>query len=127
MSSRKLKRDIEQNHVAIPDKLYFTIGEVARICSLKTHVMPYWEQEFHQLNPVKRGANRRYYTRKDVLLVQRIQRLIYGQGYTTEGARLKLGGSVTKQVKKISQSPEETAKHLIEKLGEISSILDKVD
>ena len=38
----------------IPDKLYFTIGEVSRLCRLKSHVLRYWEQEFPQLKPIKR-------------------------------------------------------------------------
>ena len=56
---------------AIPDKLYFTIGEVAKLCQLKPHVLRYWEEEFVQLSPVKRKGNRRYYQRKDVILIWR--------------------------------------------------------
>ncbi|WP_155736226.1 MerR family transcriptional regulator, partial [Stutzerimonas frequens] len=38
----------------IPGKRYFTIGEVSELCAVKPHVLRYWEQEFPQLNPVKR-------------------------------------------------------------------------
>ncbi len=72
---------------SIPEKLYFTIGEVADLCLLKPHVLRYWEQEFEQLNPAKRRGNRRYYQRADVLLVRRIRELLYERGYTIEGAR----------------------------------------
>jgi DNA-binding transcriptional MerR regulator len=75
----------------IPDKLYFTIGEVAKLCDLKTHVLRYWEQEFEQLSPSKRRGNRRYYQRKDVLLIRQIKTLLYNDGFTIEGARAKLG------------------------------------
>ena len=43
---------------AIPTKRYFTIGEVARLCDLKPHVLRYWEQEFEQISPVKRSGRR---------------------------------------------------------------------
>ena len=39
--------------VHIPNKRYFTIGEVSAICGLKTHVLRYWEQEFSELEPIK--------------------------------------------------------------------------
>lgn len=74
----------------IPDKLYFTIGEVSNLCNLKTHVLRYWEQEFPQLAPSKRRGNRRYYQRKDVLVVRQIRNLLYDQGFTIEGARTQL-------------------------------------
>ncbi len=74
----------------IPDKLYFSIGEVGRLCQVKAHVLRYWEQEFPQLSPVKRRGNRRYYQRKDVLLVRKIKELLYVQGFTIEGARAQL-------------------------------------
>jgi DNA-binding transcriptional MerR regulator len=71
----------------IPDKLYFTISEVAVLCDVKPHVLRYWEQEFRQLNPTKRRGNRRYYQHKDVLIVREIKNLLYQQGYTIAGAR----------------------------------------
>ena len=74
----------------IPDKRYFTIGEVSELCEVKPHVLRYWEQEFPQLNPVKRRGNRRYYQREDVELVRTIRGLLYAQGYTIGGARQRL-------------------------------------
>ena len=50
---------------AIPEKRYFTIGEVASLCGVKPHVLRYWEQEFDVLQPVKRRGNRRYYQHQD--------------------------------------------------------------
>ncbi|NVK41181.1 MAG: MerR family transcriptional regulator [Oceanospirillaceae bacterium] len=76
----------------IPNKRYFTIGEVARLCDLKTHVLRYWEQEFDQIAPVKR-SNRRYYQRQDVLVIRQIRSLLHEQGYTISGARQWLAGS----------------------------------
>lgn len=79
----------------IPDKLYFSIGEVSKLCDLKTHVLRYWEQEFIQLAPAKRRGNRRYYQRKDVMLIRHIKALLYDQGYTIEGAKSQLSQAQT--------------------------------
>lgn len=88
----------------IPDKIYFSIGEVAELCQLKPHVLRYWEQEFPQLAPSKRRGNRRYYQRKDVLLVRQIKNLLYGKGYTIEGARLQFAGDESVSLKKMQHS-----------------------
>ncbi len=77
----------------IPTKRYFTIGEVSELCGVKPHVLRYWEQEFPQLNPVKRRGNRRYYQRHEVLLIRRIRNLLHDQGFTISGARQKLSGT----------------------------------
>lgn len=83
----------------IPTKRYFTIGEVSELCDVKTHVLRYWEQEFSQLKPVKRRGNRRYYQRQDVLLIRAIRDLLYGQGFTIQGAKQQL------QTFKVSELP----------------------
>jgi len=75
---------------AIPAKRYFTIGEVSELCGVKAHVLRYWEQEFTQLKPVKRGGNRRYYQHHEVLLIRRIRELLYEEGFTISGARGRL-------------------------------------
>jgi DNA-binding transcriptional MerR regulator len=74
----------------IPAKRYFTIGEVSELCQVKPHVLRYWEQEFSQLNPVKRRGNRRYYQRHEVELIRKIRSLLYLEGFTISGARQKL-------------------------------------
>lgn len=74
----------------IPDKRYFTIGEVSGLCDVKPHVLRYWEQEFPQLKPVKRRGNRRYYQRHDVMMVREIRNLLYNEGFTIGGARQRL-------------------------------------
>ena len=81
----------------IPPKRYFAIGEVSELCDVKTHVLRYWEQEFDDLQPVKRRGNRRYYQEHGILLVRRIRALLYDQGYTIGGARQKLSGGESKQ------------------------------
>ena len=77
-------------HPVIPEKRYFTIGEVSELCGVKPHVLRYWEQEFTELSPVKRRGNRRYYQRHEVLMIRQIRALLYEQGYTISGARAHL-------------------------------------
>ena len=85
---------------AIPAKRYFTIGEVSELCGVKAHVLRYWEQEFTQLKPVKRGGNRRYYQHHEVLLIRRIRQLLYEEGFTISGARSRLDQHAINQEEK---------------------------
>src|SRR4029077_14702830 len=71
----------------IPDKLYFRIGEVARLAGIKPYVLRFWETEFSLLDPKKSGTGHRLYRRKEVQLVLEIKRLLYEKRYTIEGAR----------------------------------------
>src|SRR5271156_5919826 len=71
----------------IPDKLYFRIGEVARLCGVQTYVLRFWETEFPQLRPNKGGTGQRLYRRRDVEMALRIKTLLYDEGYTIPGAR----------------------------------------
>lgn len=64
-----------------------TIGEVAKLLGIRQHVLRYWEDQFPMLRPVKRSGGRRYYRPEDVRLVQNIDRLVHGEGYTLRGAR----------------------------------------
>ncbi len=108
----------------IPDKLYFTIGEVASLCQLRPHVLRYWEQEFTQLEPSKRRGNRRYYQRKDVLLIRQIKDLLYHQGYTIEGARQQFQGEGVKNVASDERS-RSVVKSVLSQLQELARELEQ--
>jgi len=71
----------------IPDKLYFRIGEVAKLAGVKQYVLRFWESEFPGLGPKKSGTGHRLYRRKDVEMVLEIKRLLYEKRFTIEGAR----------------------------------------
>src|SRR5882672_12100105 len=71
----------------IPDKLYFRIGDVARLAGIKPYVLRFWETEFPSLGPKKSGTGHRLYRRKEVELVLEIKRLLYEKRFTIEGAR----------------------------------------
>ena len=66
--------------------------------------MGYGEKEFTKLTPSKRRGNRRYYQRKDLLLVRQIKSLLYGKGYTIEGARLQLAGDDSQTLQTLQHS-----------------------
>lgn len=74
----------------IPDRLYFKIGDVARICKVETYVLRFWETQFPQLKPNKSGTGQRLYRRRDVELALDIKRLVHDEGYTLAGARQAL-------------------------------------
>ena len=68
---------------------YLPIGDVAKSIGVNPSVLRFWEQEFPQLRPTKRG-NRRYYCSEDVALIRTIQHLLYEEHYTILGARNKI-------------------------------------
>jgi DNA-binding transcriptional MerR regulator len=74
----------------VPDKLYFRIGEVAKLCRLPAYVLRFWETEFPQLKPVKSSTGQRMYRQRDVENVLRIRKLLYDEGFTIAGARQQL-------------------------------------
>lgn len=88
---------------AIPDKLYFRIGDVAKLCGVETYVLRFWESEFPQLKPNKSGTGQRLYRRRDVELALRIKQLLYADGYTIAGAR-QVFVAEGRESKKLAQS-----------------------
>jgi len=81
----------------IPDRLYFKIGDVARICGLETYVLRFWETQFPQLKPNKSGTGQRLYRRHDVELALKIKHLVHDEGYTLSGARQALEQAHTRK------------------------------
>ncbi len=106
----------------IPDKRYFTIGEVADICDVKPHVLRYWEREFPQLSDVSRRQNRRYYQRDEVELILTVKKLLREDGFTIDGARGQLKAR-TQSVGKLPGPSVEAPVTFDEKIQEIISIL----
>jgi len=72
---------------AIPDKMYFRIGETADLLGVKPYVLRYWETEFPDIKPVKSQSNQRLYKRRDVELLMAIKKLLYDEKFTISGAR----------------------------------------
>lgn len=74
----------------IPDKMFFKIGEVAKITGVKPYILRYWESEFPHLRPSKGRSQHRLYRRKDVEDILRIKNLLYDEKFTIAGAKRML-------------------------------------
>jgi DNA-binding transcriptional MerR regulator len=80
--------------VAIPEKLFFKIGEVCDLTGVQAHVLRYWESEFPMLSPQKNRAGQRTYRKRDVEIALRIKELLYDDQYTIAGAKKRLASEL---------------------------------
>jgi DNA-binding transcriptional MerR regulator len=78
---------------ALPEKLYYKIGEVARLVGVKPYVLRYWESEFSMIRPGKTQSKHRLYRRRDVETLLEIKQLLHAERYTIEGAKRRLKGT----------------------------------
>jgi DNA-binding transcriptional MerR regulator len=116
----------------IPDKLYFRIGEVAKLCEVPAYVLRFWEGEFPQLKPNKGGTGQRLYRRRDVEMALRIKTLLYDEGYTIPGARQafksELRSTKEPQIGLVGAGETVDLKHvqaLMKELRELHAMLSK--
>ena len=79
--------------VSFSDKKYFSISEVSELCSVKPHTLRFWENEFKGLKPITRKGNRRYYQKKDIEMIRKIQALLYEEGLTISGVKRNLSSN----------------------------------
>ena len=92
--------------VAIPEKLFFKIGEVCELAGVQAHVLRYWESEFPMLAPQKNRAGQRVYRKRDVEIALRIKELLYEDQYTIAGAKKRLANDLRAGGKLRITSPE---------------------
>jgi DNA-binding transcriptional MerR regulator len=101
MGSAKAKpapaKNVRTADVVIPDRLYFRIGDVAKLCHLPAYVLRFWETEFPTLAPKKSSKGQRLYRKGDVENVLRIKKLLYEEGFTIAGARQHLKSAMKPQ------------------------------
>jgi DNA-binding transcriptional MerR regulator len=122
---------------AIPNKLFFKIGEVCEITDTQPYVLRYWESEFPALAPAKNSSGQRIYRRKDIETVLRIKQLLYDEGFTIAGAKKKLEAEVsgrgptpqTMASAPDGPAPEDRSRSVLvevrDQLREILTLLDK--
>lgn len=103
--------------INLPEKRYYTIGEVAKAFKVNTSKIRFWEKEFEILSPKKNAHGTRKYTPKDVQIFHLIYNLVEEKGYTLEGARAQL-----KEGKKEALSTFE----IIQKLENIKAVLQQM-
>ena len=73
-----------------PQKLFYSIGEVARMFKLNTSHIRFWEKQFDILKPKKNKKGNRLFTKEDVDNLHTIYHLVKERGFTLEGAKKKL-------------------------------------
>jgi DNA-binding transcriptional MerR regulator len=95
--------------VAIPEKLFFKIGEVCDLTGVQAHVLRYWESEFPMLSPQKNRAGQRTYRKRDVEIALRIKELLYDDQYTIAGAKKRLATELRGASKLKVVTPEMSA------------------
>ena len=74
----------------LPDKLYYSIGEVAKAFDVNASLIRYWEKEFPIIKPKKNKKGNRYFTPEDIKNLKIIYHLVKEKGYTLDGARIAL-------------------------------------
>lgn len=97
---------------AIPEKIFFKIGEVCDLVGVQAHVLRYWETEFPMLSPQKNRSGQRSYRRRDVEIALRVKELLYEDLYTIAGAKKKLQIEMreTNRLKIVHSEPSAPAK-----------------
>lgn len=110
----------------VPDKLYFRIGEVARLAGVEPYVLRFWETEFPALKPGKSSSGQRLYRRREVELALEIKSLLHEQGFTIAGARqqIKAAKRAGRQAALgFAPNPSPPLRHLRDDLQEILTLL----
>jgi DNA-binding transcriptional MerR regulator len=105
-----------------PEKLYYTIGEVAEMFNVSRSLLRYWEHEFSYLTPRKNRKGDRLFTKENIQQIQIIYNLVKERGFTLEGAKQELKkekGSLAEQADVVGklQHVLQRLKDLDEKLG----------
>ena len=103
-------------HIDLPEKRYYSIGEVAEAFQVKTSLLRFWEKEFEQIQPKKKQSGTRKYTQENLKTIQYIQHLVKEKGMTLEGAK-----------KHLTLKPNNTKKEdILSKLESIKDSLEKL-
>ena len=76
--------------VDLPEKLYYSIGEVAQAFDVNTSLIRFWEKEFDVLKPKKNAKGNRRFTPQDIKNLELIYHLVKERGFTLEGAKIHL-------------------------------------
>ena len=77
-------------HIELPEKLYYSIGEVAKAFKVNTSLIRFWEKEFEVLQPKKNAKGNRKFTPADIKNLELIYHLVKERGFTLEGAKTHL-------------------------------------
>lgn len=77
-------------HIDLPEKRYYSIGEVAKAFGVNTSLIRFWEKEFDAIKPKKNAKGNRKFTPEDIKNLKFIYHLVKERGFTLEGAKTHL-------------------------------------
>lgn len=103
-------------HINLPEKRYYSIGEVAKAFQVKPSLLRFWEKEFKEIQPKKKDGGTRKYTPENVQTIQFIYHLVKEKGMTLQGAKNQLQ-------RKSTDAPKEA---LLVKLEKIKASLEQL-
>lgn len=105
-------------HLNLPEKRYYTIGEVAKAFDVNPSLLRFWEKEFEEIQPKKKESGTRKYTPENVLTLQYIFHLVKEKGMTIQGAKKHLKLRKEGSSKQVILSKLEQIKSTLESLKE---------
>ena len=105
-------------HLNLPEKRYYTIGEVAKAFDVNPSLLRFWEKEFDEIQPKKKESGTRKYTPENVLTLQYIFHLVKEKGMTIQGAKKQLKLRKEGSSKQVILSKLEQIKSTLESLKE---------
>ena len=104
-----MPRRISPTLLELPDKYFFTIGEVSHLTWVKPAMLRYWESRFKPLRPARRESGQRKYTRRDISIIKRIRKLLVEEKLTIDGARKQLASEMKRGEDSENNLPAKTA------------------
>ncbi|MFZ9075381.1 MAG: MerR family transcriptional regulator [Flavobacteriaceae bacterium] len=105
-------------HINLPEKRYYSIGEVAKAFDVKPSLLRFWEKEFKEIQPKKKQSGTRKYTPENVQTLQYIYHLVKEKGMTLQGAKKQMQNQSKAQSKEALLSRLEGLKASLEQLKE---------
>jgi len=105
-------------YINLPEKRYYSIGEVAKAFDVKPSLLRFWEKEFKEIQPKKKQSGTRKYTPENVQTLQYIYHLVKEKGMTLKGAKKQLQNQSKAQSKEALLSRLEGLKASLELLKE---------
>ena len=77
-------------HINLPEKRYYSIGEVAGAFQVNASLIRFWEKGFDVIKPKKNAKGNRKFTPEDIKNLELIYHLVKERGFTLEGAKTHL-------------------------------------
>ena len=84
----------------VPEKLFYSITEVATLFKVNASLIRFWEKEFDFLKPRKTAKGNRSYTKKDIENIKVVYHLVKEKGFTLQGAKEKLKEKPIQEINK---------------------------